>query len=94
MCFHTHTHTIQKIIIFVPNLEPSIEKTEYPYGSRQKRIENFNALVKFLETWKKTTDHYENCQAIAERFCNLNFQYGYVSRNDLVQQALMKVKLI
>jgi|TARA_R110000824_G_C15218892_1_gene677407 hypothetical protein len=78
----------------VPNLEPTIEKTEYPYGSRQKRIQNFQALVEFLETWKKTTEDYSNCQAIAERFCNLNFQYGYVSRNDIVLQALMKVGLI
>ena len=74
----------------MPNLEP----TEHRYGSRQKRIENFNALVEFLETWKKTTENYDKAQAIAERFCNLNFQYGYVSRNDLVQQALMKANLI
>ena len=78
----------------MPNLEPTIEKTEYAYGSRQKRIENFNALVKFLETWKKSTEELEKAQVIAERFCNLNFQYGYVSRNDIVQQALMKVGLI
>tara|TARA_R100000963_G_C4633955_1_gene98399 strand:+ start:280 stop:516 length:237 start_codon:yes stop_codon:yes gene_type:complete len=78
----------------VPNLEPTIEKTEYAYGSRQKRIENFNALVEFLEAWKKTTNDLTKCQLIAERFCNLNFQYGYVSRNDIVQQALMKAGLI
>jgi len=78
----------------VPNLEPSIEKTEYAYGSRQRRIENFNALVDFLEKWKKTTKDISKSQPIAERFCNLNFQYGYVSRNDIVQQALMKVGLI
>jgi len=86
----------------VPNLEPTgqtfqnmkTEKTEYAYGSRQKRIENFNALVEFLETWKKSTEELEKAQAVAERFCNMNFQYGYVSRNDIVQQALMKVGLI
>ena len=77
----------------MPNLEPTIEK-EYAYGSRQKRIENFNALVGFLETWKKSTEELEKAQAVAERFCNMNFQYGYVSRNDIVQQALMKVGLI
>ena len=87
----------------MPNSEPNTlevsemvenPKSEYPYGSRQKRIENFNALVEFLETWKKTTDQHDKCQVIAERFCNLNFQYGYVSRNDIVQQALMKANLI
>ena len=86
----------------MPNLEPKIrfaldkqiEPKIYPYGSRQKRMENFNALVKFLEVWKKSTEEYEKAQAVAERFCNLNFQYGYVSRNDIVQQALMKVGLI
>jgi len=83
------------LIISVPNLEPTLEKTEYAYGSRQKRIENFNALVEFLENWKKSTDcEFEKCQLVAERFCNLNFQYGYVSRNDICQQALMKVGLI
>ena len=33
----------------MPNLEPKI----YPYGSRQKRMENFNALVEFLKKWKE-----------------------------------------
>ena len=78
----------------MPNLEPTTEKTEYAYGSRQKRIENFNALVEFLEAWKKTTEEHDKSQAVAERFCNLNFQYGYVSRNDIVQQALMKANLL
>ena len=78
----------------MPNLEPSIEKTEFPYGSRQRREMNFNALVEFIETWKKTTNDLSKAQVIAERFCNLNFQYGYVSRNEIIQQALMKVGLI
>ena len=78
----------------MPNLEPSIEKTEFPYGSRQRREMNFNALVEFIETWKKTTNDLSKAQVIAERFCNLNFQYGYVSRNDIIQQALMKEGLI
>jgi hypothetical protein len=79
----------------VPNLEPTIEKTEYAYGSRQKRIENFNALVKFLEDWKKSPNcDFNQAQIVAERFCNMNFQYGFVSRNDIVQQALMKAGLI
>ena len=91
----------------MPNLEPTgqtfqnmkTEKTEYAYGSRQKRIENFNALVEFLEVWKDRslengTYSDEKAQATAERFCNMNFQYGYVSRNDIVQQAIMKVGLL
>ena len=78
----------------MPNLEPSIEKTEFPYGSRQRREMNFNALVEFIETWKKTTNDLSKAQVIADRFCNLNFQYGYVTRNDIIQQALMKVGLI
>ena len=80
----------------MPNLEPTLDDIprEWRYGSRQKRQENFNALVEFLETWKNSTEELEKAQAVAERFCNLNFQYGYVSRNDIVQQALMKVGLI
>ena len=80
----------------MPNLEPTLDDIprEWRYGSRQKRIENFNALVEFLETWKNSTEELEKAQAVAERFCNLNFQYGYVSRNDLILQALMKVGLI
>ena len=80
----------------MPNLEPIV----YRYGSRQKRIENFNALVEFLEKWKanEAEKPQEECGVdaviIAERFCNLNFQYGYVSRNDIVEQALMKTGLI
>lgn len=74
----------------MPNLEPIVPR----YGSRQKRIENFNALVEFLEAWKKSTEELEKAQTVAERFCNLNFQYGYVSRNDIILQALMKVGLI
>ena len=76
----------------MPNSEPVL--AEYAYGSRQKRIENFNALVEFLETWKKTKPDLNNSRQVAERFCNMNFQYGYVSRNDIVQQALMKVRLL
>jgi Fe-S cluster assembly ATPase SufC len=74
----------------MPNSEPKI----YPFGSRQKRIENFNALVEFLLAWKKGRENLDNAQAIAERFCNVNFQYGYVSRNDIVIQALMKANLL
>ena len=91
----------------MPNSEPSIvaklrnplTKTNvllglWKYGSRQKRMENFNALVEFLETWKKTNPNLDKSQEVAERFCNMNFQYGYVSRNDIVMQALMKVNLL
>ena len=76
----------------MPNSEPTL--VGYAYGSRQKRMENFNALVEFLITWKKTNPDLKKSQVIAERFCNVNFQYGYVSRNDIVQQALMKVNLL
>lgn len=76
----------------MPNSEPML--VEYAYGSRQKRIENFNALVEFLTNWIKTKPDLNKSQQIAERFCNMNFQYGYVSRNDICQQALMKVNLL
>ena len=76
----------------MPNSEPTLVR--YAYGSRQKRMENFNALVEFLITWKKTNPDLNTSQQVAERFCNMNFQYGYVSRNDIIQQALMKVSLL
>ncbi len=79
----------------MPNLEPKV----YPYGSRQKRMENFKALVDFLQNWKKShlesgKDIPDNYIAIAERFCDMNFQYGYVTKKDITEQALMKVNLI
>ena len=76
--------------------EPAVnKKIQYAYGSRQKRVENFNVLVEFLEKWKNSPAiETENSQLVAERFCNVNFQYGYVSRNDIIQQALMKVNLL
>ena len=60
----------------MPNSEPI---QEYAYGSRQKRIENLNALVEFLKKWKETDPDLDTSQQVAERFCNMNFQYGYVS---------------
>ena len=76
----------------MPNLEPKI----YPYGSRQKRIENFNALVEFLKKWKASQLDLDraNPVKVAERFCDMNFQYGYVTKKDITEQALMKVNLI
>ena len=87
----------------MPNLEPNPNAqhrfVEYPYGSRKKRMQTFEALVKFLQTWKesqnkqgKNTD--EICVKVAERFCNMNFQYGNVTKKDITEQALMKVNLI
>jgi len=82
----------------MPNSEPKLVGAtlvvEYAYGSRQKRMENFVALVDFLEKWQKTNPNLEKAQQVAERFCNMNFQYGYVSRNDICEQALMKVNLL
>jgi len=76
----------------VPNLEPKV----YPYGSRQKRMENFEALVEFLTNWKKSQTNLDNASPVkvAERFCDVNFQYGYVTKKDITEQALMKVNLI
>jgi len=78
----------------MPNSEPNT--LQFPYGSRQKRIENFNTLVAFLEQWKANPNNesFEEAHHVATRFCNLNFQYGYVSRKDIVEQALMKVNLL
>ena len=89
----------------MPNLEPSIDPNaqhrfiEYPYGSRQKRMQNFEALVDFLQKWKESqqkvnaeTD--DICVKVAERFCDANFQYGHVTKKDITIQALMKVNLI
>ncbi len=100
-----HTHTLRRCVLHnsVPNLEPNPNAqhrfVEYPYGSRQKRMQNFNALVEFLEKWKKSQAelHKETesiCVAIAERFCDMNFQYGHVTKKDITEQALMKVNLI
>ena len=82
----------------MPNSEPSTVSDTlvpgYAYGSRQKRMENFNALVEFLEKWKKTNPDFDKSQQIAERFCNVHMHYGYVTRQDICQQALMKCDLI
>ncbi len=79
----------------MPNSEPKV----YPYGSRQKRMENFKALVEFLQSWKESQNKQEKntddiCVKVAERFCDMNFQYGYVTKKDITEQALMKVNLI
>ena len=80
----------------MPNSEPKV----YPYGSRQKRMENFEALVNFLRKWKASQEKVcegkviTNPVKIAERFCDMNFQYGYVTKKDITEQALMKVNLI
>ena len=77
----------------MPNLEPKV----YPYGSRQKRMENFEALVNFLQKWKASHESdldRTNPVKVAERFCDTNFQYGYVTKKDITEQALMKVNLI
>ena len=84
----------------MPNLEPNPNAqhrfVQYPYGSRQKRMENFEALVNFLQKWKSSPSNSGEIKAVkvAERFCDMNFQYGHVTKNDIVQQALMKVNLI
>lgn len=77
----------------MPNLEPK----NYPYGSRQKRVENFEALVNFLLKWKASQEFEkagQNAVKVAERFCDMNFQYGYVTKKDITEQALMKVNLL
>jgi hypothetical protein len=58
-------------------------------------MENFEALVEFLTKWKKQADLTKtNPVKVAERFCDVNFQYGYVTKKDITEQALMKVNLI
>ena len=83
----------------MPNLEPNEYPLDYPYGSRQKRMQNFEALVNFLQTWKDSQQKQEKntddiCVKVAERFCDMNFQYGHVTKKDITEQALMKVNLI
>jgi len=87
----------------VPNLEPNPDAqhrfVEYPYGSRQKRMQNLELLVNFLQTWKESQIKQEKntddiCVKVAERFCDMNFQYGQVTKKDITEQALMKVNLI
>jgi len=77
----------------MPNSEP-----KYAVGSRQKRMENFNALVEFLQKWKnsqKPDGTFSGSPVrIAERFCDVNFQYGHVTKKDITEQALMKVNLL
>jgi hypothetical protein len=73
----------------MPNSEPK------KYGSRQKREENFEKLCEFLTTWKEVPSRQgQNPMKIAERFCDVNFQYGYVTKKDITEQALMKVGLL
>lgn len=78
----------------MPNSEPNA--CGYAVGSRQKRMENFNALVDFLREWKKSPKNLQNCfpHIVAERFCDVNFQYGHVTKKDIVEQALMKLNLL
>ena len=77
----------------MPNSE--LSAIEYAVGSRQKRMENFNLLVEFLKNWKKSPDFKPSQQnKFAERFCDINFQYGHVTKKDIVEQALMKVNLL
>ena len=78
----------------MPNSEPVLDVPEYAYGSAQKRSENLNALVDFLKKWKKTNPDLSQSRKVADRFCCMNFQYGYVSRNDICQHALMIVNLL
>jgi hypothetical protein len=77
----------------MPNSEPSA--IEYAVGTRQKRMENLSALVEFLRDWKKSDSFRASQQnKIAERFCDMNFQYGHVTKKDIVEQALMKANLL
>lgn len=85
----------------MPNSEPNFVndiaelKYQYAYGSAQKRQENLTALVDFLTKWKNSSNpDFNTSREVANRFCMLNMQYGYVSRKDICEQALMKVNLI
>lgn len=86
----------------MPNSEPSATALtedvtiDVKYGSRQKRMENFNELVNFLHEWKQSQTQPSLIQGIkiAERFCDVHFQYGHVSKKDITQQALMKVNML
>jgi len=81
----------------MPNSEPTTEgQGSQKYGSRQKRMDNFTELVNFLHEWKttQTTPSLIQGVKIAERFCDVHFQYGHVSKKDITQQALMKVNLL
>ena len=73
----------------MPNLDPK----KNSYGSRQKRIENFEALVNFLLQWKKN-EQKGSAEKTAHRFCDMHFQYGTVTKKDITQQALMTVGLL
>lgn len=59
-------------------------------------MQNFEALVKFLQKWKEMQKNPRWVEGIkvAERFCDMNFQYGHVTKKDITEQALMKVNLI
>ena len=53
----------------MPNSEPI---QEYAYGSRQKRIENLNALVEFLKKWKETNPDLNTSQKVVESESSLD----------------------
>ena len=86
----------------MPNLEPNPNAqhrfVEYPkVGSRQKREENLAALINFLQEWRVNAgDQIENGIAIkvAERFCDMNFKYGYATKKDITEQALIHCDLM
>jgi len=80
----------------MPNSEPSTQELrQYLNGSRQKRAENLQKLVDFLQKWKTSGGMETNTtpDEIATRFCHKNFDYGYVTRRDIVEHALIKSDL-
>jgi hypothetical protein len=76
----------------MPSLDPL--EPAFKVGSRQRREENLRQIVSFLESVKKTTSHSENeWRKVAERFSDTHFQYGYVTRKDISEQALILTNL-
>ena len=76
----------------MPSLDPLAPA--FKVGSRQRREENLRQIVSFLESLKKTTSHSATeWRKLAERFSNTHFQYGYVTRKDITEQALILTTL-
>ena len=64
----------------------------HPYGSKQRREQNFQTLVDFLKANCSITP--QNAHAIANNFCDRHFRYCGNTKKDIVEQALLKTGLL
>ena len=64
----------------------------HPYGSKQRREQNFNTLVEFLKENNACTPN--NAHEIANSFCDRHFRYCHNTKKDIIEQALITTGLL